>query len=65
MASFLKTLPGQMILIGRGRFSIALTCTQLVWVRRRRGFRWPADTKKVSCISLAGWFSGKLRAVKT
>ena len=65
MASFLNTRPGQITRIGNCIFSIALTCTLEVCVRSRSGFGWPADTKNVSCISLAGWFGGKLSASKT
>ena len=55
----------QMTLIGSFIVSIARTWTDEVWVLRRSGLRCPADTKKVSCMSLAGWFGGKLRASNT
>ena len=48
------TRPGQITLIGSFIFSIALTWTLEVCVRSRSGLGWPADTKNVSCMSLAG-----------
>ena len=56
MASLRNTLPGQMTRIGSFMVSIARTWTEEVWVLRSSGLGWPADTKKVSCMSLAGWF---------
>ena len=64
MASLRNTLPGHITRIGGLRFSIVLTCTELVWVRRRTGLT-PEEMKNVSCMSLAGWSGGKLRASKT
>ena len=61
-ASFLYTLPGEIVLIGGLFFCIYLACTDDVWVlKRRSGLVW---IKKVSCISLAGWFFGTFNAVK-
>ena len=60
------SMPGDAFPLGsRHPVSIVRTCTEEVWVRRRSGFRWPLDTKKVSCISRAGWFGGKLSASNT
>ena len=54
--------PGIITLMGGFSSSINRICTFEVCVlRTTSGF---LDIKNVSCISLAGWFSGKLRAVK-
>jgi len=65
MASFRKTLPGKIIRMGGFVFSMILTCTEDVWVRKRTSL--PSalfSMKKVSCISRAGWSGVKLRAEK-
>ena len=59
-ASRRYTLPGQITRTGGGSAFMVRICTGEVWVRRRAS----ADTWKVSCMSRAGWSSGKLRAAK-
>ena len=67
MASFLKTLPGIIDLNGGWLFSINLTCTDEVCVRKAQSCVGSLSSfwiKKVSCMSLAGWSKGKFSAVK-
>ena len=55
-----KTLPGAMIRTGGGPAIIVRICTGEVCERRMR----PPSTKKVSCMSRAGWSGGVLSASK-
>ena len=55
-----KTLPGAMIFTGGGPASMVRICTGEVCERRMR----PPSTKKVSCMSRAGWSGGVLSASK-
>ena len=63
MASFRYTLPGQIMRMGGCVFSITRVCTDEVWVRSRMSGLF--CIKKVSCISRAGWSSGKFSDVNT
>ena len=65
MASLRNTRPGHTTRMGSGCVSMVRTCTDEVWVRRSSGFKCPVLTKKVSCISRAGWLGGKFRASNT
>ena len=53
-------LPGQITRTGGAWAFMVRTWTGEVWVRNSAS----ADTWKVSCMSRAGWSSGKLSAVK-
>ena len=58
--SWRYTRPGAMRRSGGLRPVIARICTGEVWVRRTK----PPSTKNVSCMSRAGWSSGRFRAWK-
>ena len=62
MSSFRNTRPGERVRIGGMLASMCRTCTDEVCVRNNMsGF---VCTKKVSCMSRAGWCSGRFKAVK-
>ena len=68
IASLRYTLPGHIMRIGGCDVSITLACTELVWLLKSMFFvtsAFPFSTKKVSCISLAGWSAAKFIFVNT
>src|SRR5699024_10434312 len=62
MSSFLYTRPGEIVRIGGLFSSMCRTCTEEVCVRSR--ISGSVCTKNVSCMSRAGWCSGKFNAEK-